>query len=238
MKPLHPWSAALLGLLCTQTFVGAATYSDFDLIETTLGNIGASVFGSFNIAGGDGELPPSGIPDASGFDPAHETLVSATATFSLSGEEVGVTQVSIFLGGFDFAVVQNFASIDYSDTLTVDMLVPLQSFGVLDYVITLDGGSVQVVSANLVANTASSGQPGTSVNDEAGVMLGLLGVSALGMMALHRRRETSAGPDQDPEGISVSRPGSSEATTRGRALARRPLRVRMAVGTRMRLRRN
>jgi hypothetical protein len=174
--------AMLSGLIPTAQ---AATYRDYDPINTTLEGAGDTYHGVFNIVTLDG----NSALDIAGFVPSAETITVATASFALSSTDTAPEQVNIDLGISDFLTTpgsQVYGTQIYGGNLTLQMIADLQADGSISYTLTLlnspatTSEDVGVSWANLAVTTKPK-----AVND-GGVTLVLLGMSLTGLAGVRR----------------------------------------------------
>lgn len=179
---------AVAGVLAAMVHAaGAATYRDYDPINIDLDGAGAKVQGIFNVVTLDGNSPL----DVAGFNPATETIVSASAAFALWSDDTAPERVNIDLGVNDFFTTpgtQVYGTQIFGGNLTLQMVASLQVNGSISYTLTLvdiagiTTEDVGVKWANLYVTTKPKNV------DDNGMTLGLLALSLVGLVGWRRAK--------------------------------------------------
>lgn len=125
-----------------------------------------------------------------GYNPANETITSATATFKLADLNGGSESYSITIDGDAFASGGNLANFQFtilSGVVGVDALLTLDSTGLLSYTVSAARGVFWLKEAKLVANATDRALPSPIGVPDGGATLALLGFGMLGLLGASRR---------------------------------------------------
>lgn len=127
-----------------------------------------------------------------GYNPANETITSATATFKLNDANGGSESYTITIDGDAFAAGGSFSTslfgtISVGGAIGVDALLTLDTTGLLSYTITATRGIFWLTEAKLVADATGRAQPSPIGVPDGGATLALLGFGLLGLLGASRR---------------------------------------------------
>jgi hypothetical protein len=120
-----------------------------------------------------------------GYNPAAETIVSASASFLLwdlaGSEQYSITFADIAIGGGSFAWFLDTGDINLSGNALVD----LSADGSLYYTVTANSGSFWLKEASLYAESAPL--PPTQSVPDSGTTVALMGSALVGLVAFRRK---------------------------------------------------
>jgi hypothetical protein len=142
----------------------AVTYTDNNPADVWLNALNPSYTGQFTLAG---------------YNPAAETITSASAVFTFA-DLLGSESFAVNLSG-DFFSQGSFFGVLVLPTNVVNALFTLDSTGALSYTVTRTSGEFWLTNASLTAQAAARNVP------DAGTTAVLLGLGMVGIFAAKRR---------------------------------------------------